>query len=90
MERTEYYDESSLYAGAAIATVVITLYGVYRAAREVFGAPLWVAIMLDVAIFVGVFTTWVKRTNAAYREMERKALEAAKNTAGKPADKKRD
>ena len=55
--------------------------------------PIWLAVLLDLAVFVTFFTIWVRKANAAIRaeeESERAARAAAKQTNANAPDKKRD
>ena len=71
----DYYDESSGYAGAAVLGVFATLFAIYWVLAELLEAPVWLAILVDVAFFVTCFATWVRRENAQIRADAEKMLQ---------------
>ena len=90
----DFYDNTSSQAAAAIGSVFAVLSGIYWITTELLDAPVWLAVLLDVVVFVTLFSIWVRRANAAIRAEEAQARAAAltdaKKTGGKASDKKRD
>ena len=76
-----------------ICGVFGTLGGIYWIATEVLEAPIWLAILLDIVVFVTLFSIWVRKANADIRAeeaREREARAAAKQTGTKAPNKKED
>ena len=89
----DFYDNTSSQAAAAIGSVFAVLSGIYWITTELLDAPVWLAVLLDVVVFVTLFSIWVRRANAAIRAEEAQARAAAladAKTGGKASDKKRD
>lgn len=90
----DFYDNTSSQAAAAIGSVFAVLSGIYWVTTELLDAPVWLAVLLDVVVFVTLFSIWVRRANAAIRAEEAQARAAAladaKKTGSKASDKKRD
>ena len=84
--------QESSYAGLYVFLIMGSLCGIYYVLAVFAGLSHWICGLVDFAVFVTCFITWVRHENAKIRAEEEQTVAAAKaaaaeKTKAKPEEK---